>query len=78
MENETPRILCELDALETIAIMVQSGLGVAVVPKWTGLVDRFPDMTFKRIGNDVREIGLLCRTHQADHPVLALIRGAIG
>jgi DNA-binding transcriptional LysR family regulator len=75
--NETPQILCELDALETIAIMVQGGSGVAVVPNWTGLAQRFPDMGFKRIGNDVREIGLLCRTHQADHPVRALIRDAI-
>ena len=75
--NETPQILCELDALETIAIMVQAGSGVAVVPNWAGLTDRFPDMAFKRIGNDARGIGLLYRTHQADHPVLALIRGAI-
>ena len=72
--NETPRILCELDALETIAIMVQSGLGVAVVPKWAGLVRRFPELEFHPIGKERREVGLLCRTHQADHPVLELIR----
>ncbi|WP_162891649.1 type 2 periplasmic-binding domain-containing protein [Profundibacter amoris] len=75
--NETLRVLCELDALDTIAIMVQSGLGVAVVPKWAGLVDRFPDMRFQPIGKEARKIGLLCRTHQADHPALKLIRGAI-
>jgi len=75
--SETPQVLCELDALETIAIMVQCGSGVAVVPNWAGLAHRFPDMAFNRIGNDAREIGLLCRAHQADHPVLALIRDAI-
>jgi len=73
---EAPKILCELDALETIAIMVQSGLGLAVVPNWAGLAQRFPDMNFQHIGKEVRETGLLCRTHQEDHPVLALIRNA--
>ena len=75
--TKTPRILCELDALETIAIMVQRGLGQAVVPKWGGLMQRFGDLEFKRIGNEHRELGLLCRTHQFDHPALNLIHSAM-
>ena len=33
----SPEILCDLDALETIAILVAQGLGNALVPAWTGL-----------------------------------------
>lgn len=33
----SPEILCDLDALETIAILVSQGLGNAVVPAWPGL-----------------------------------------
>jgi len=70
----TPRILCELDALETIAIMVQSGLGVAMLPEWAGLAQRFPDVGFTRIGTEFRELGLLYRTHEVDHPMLTVFR----
>lgn len=70
----TPRILCELDALETIAIMVQRGSGVAMVPKWAGLTQRFPDLGFTRIGTAFRTLGLLYRTHEVDHPMLPVIR----
>ncbi len=34
-------IVCELDALETIAIMVEQGLGVAIVPEWNDLSTRY-------------------------------------
>ena len=33
----SPEILCDLDALETIAILVSQGLGNALVPAWPGL-----------------------------------------
>lgn len=32
-----PDILCEMDALETIATLVEKGLGYAVLPLWQGL-----------------------------------------
>ncbi|MCU1782245.1 LysR family transcriptional regulator [Pseudomonas sp. 13B_2.1_Bac1] len=32
-----PRVLCELDALETIAILVAQGMGVSLVPQWAGM-----------------------------------------
>lgn len=32
-----PTILCELDALETIATLVARGMGVSVLPQWAGL-----------------------------------------
>jgi DNA-binding transcriptional LysR family regulator len=33
----SPEILCDLDALETIAILVSQGLGNALVPAWPGM-----------------------------------------
>ncbi len=35
------KILCEIDSLETIACMVEKGLGVAVIPKWSDLTTRY-------------------------------------
>lgn len=32
-----PSVLCDLDALETIAMLVADGVGVSLVPRWTGL-----------------------------------------
>ncbi|CRM97460.1 Morphology and auto-aggregation control protein [Pseudomonas sp. 22 E 5] len=32
-----PQVLCELDALETIAILVAQGMGVSLVPQWAGM-----------------------------------------
>ncbi len=34
-----PQLLCDLDALETIAVMVAQNLGVSLVPAWQGLDD---------------------------------------
>ncbi|WP_050468863.1 LysR substrate-binding domain-containing protein [Herbaspirillum chlorophenolicum] len=32
-----PALLCDLDALETIAMLVADGVGVSLVPRWSGL-----------------------------------------
>lgn len=32
-----PRVLCDLDALETIAMLVSDKMGVGLVPQWTGI-----------------------------------------
>ena len=31
-----PTVLCDLDALETIAMLVADGMGVSLVPRWSG------------------------------------------
>lgn len=56
------QVLCELDALETIAALVAQGLGTAIVPDWVGLSDlrgvkRHAVPTLKI----ERELVLLCR-----------------
>jgi DNA-binding transcriptional LysR family regulator len=33
-----PNVLCELDALETIVMLVTQGMGVSLVPQWAGMV----------------------------------------
>lgn len=33
-----PNVLCELDALETIVMLVAQGMGVSLVPQWAGMV----------------------------------------
>ncbi|MBN3728708.1 LysR substrate-binding domain-containing protein, partial [Burkholderia sp. Ac-20379] len=35
-----PAVLCDLDALEAIAMLVADGMGVALVPRWSG-IERF-------------------------------------
>jgi DNA-binding transcriptional LysR family regulator len=35
-----PQVLCELDALETIIILVAQGMGVSLVPQWAGMSRR--------------------------------------
>ena len=57
--------------------MVQSGSGVAMVPQWEGLATRFPDLEFKRIGTEYRVLGLLCHTHEVDHPMAVIIRDGV-
>ncbi|WP_428522700.1 LysR family transcriptional regulator [Roseibium sp.] len=37
-------VLCELDSPETIAAMVQEGLGQAAIPRWAGLEVQYSDM----------------------------------
>ncbi|MBB6157168.1 DNA-binding transcriptional LysR family regulator [Pseudomonas sp. JAI115] len=32
-----PNVLCELDALETIVMLVAQGMGVSMVPQWAGM-----------------------------------------
>ncbi|WP_168232789.1 LysR family transcriptional regulator [Pseudomonas veronii] len=32
-----PQVLCELDALETIVMLVAQGMGVSLVPQWAGM-----------------------------------------
>jgi DNA-binding transcriptional LysR family regulator len=62
--NIHSKILCELDSPETIALLVEKSLGVAVVPEWQGLRHRHSLLSITPIGQDVplREIVFL--SHQ--------------
>jgi DNA-binding transcriptional LysR family regulator len=77
-----PAVLCDLDALETIAILVADGVGVSLVPRWGGIdklaggcrmhVIEGPDQARYR-----RDIVLLSAS-QAERPnMLQLLRQAL-
>ncbi len=62
--NISPQILCELDSPETIALLVEKSLGVAVVPEWEGLRNRHTSLSITTIDKNapLREIVFL--SHQ--------------
>ncbi|ASP34463.1 LysR family transcriptional regulator [Labrenzia sp. VG12] len=65
------RILCELDALETIALMVSQGMGQAYIPAWNRLADQFPDLTLSsKAANSHRDMVFL-RPHASGASALA-------
>lgn len=69
------KILCELDALETIAIAVGQGLGYSIVPDWRGLANfaSVRRLTLPTL-NKSRELVLLyC---QLKNPILRLFKQA--
>ena len=60
------KVLCEMDSPELIAILVEQGLGIAVLPEWKGLTERHCGLTVVPIADGPkyqREISFL--THQA-------------
>lgn len=78
-EGAQPKILCELDSLETIAQMVAKGLGRAVVPQWEGLAQLHPEIALRPLSGprQMREVGLAWPTALGDHPAIGLIRAAL-
>ncbi len=68
-----PKVFCELDALPTIAALIQTGFGWSVVPKWAGLETTFPELNFDPIDGHFRSVGVLYRHHLADHPLIKML-----
>lgn len=69
-----PRILAEMDAVETIVQMVQDGVGCAVLPDWQGRAERFPHVEVTELEAPERTIGLLSWVGDRDRPVLDLVQ----
>ncbi|WP_321831093.1 LysR family transcriptional regulator [Thalassovita sp.] len=74
----TPRVLCEMDALETIAQLVEDGVGRAVVPEWAGLQRRHPAAQFTPLGGATRQVGLLSWQRDSRRPVQQVLRQVLG
>ena len=72
-----PAVLVEMDALETIAQMVEDGVGQAVLPRWRGLSRHAPKAQFAPWPDVHRTIGLVHRLRDLDSPLLALVRDGI-
>ena len=65
------RILCELDALETIALMVSEGMGQAYLPVWRRLRDQFPDLVFSEPAQPCQRDMVFLRPHASTATGLA-------
>jgi len=75
----TPTLLCDLDALETIVMLVESGMGVSLVPRWNGLEKLLNQSIATPIAGSryAREI-ILLSSAQADRPnMLAALQEAL-
>jgi len=68
------RVFCELDSLETIALLVEEGMGIAIVPEWKGLYQYHPKLTIQAIKNaPQREIVLLSQKVSSVSALLKLV-----
>jgi DNA-binding transcriptional LysR family regulator len=65
-------ILCEIDALESIALMVEQGMGVSLIPAWEGLHKLSPLINIKEIDNPIydRRITLLSHRQNAKEKIM--------
>lgn len=74
------RILCELDSPETIALMVEQGIGQSILPVWNALSTQHPKLNLVPLNEEEplqREIVYMERAAGGLSPLAALIRGAI-
>ena len=74
------RVLCELDSPETIALMVEQGIGQSILPVWSSLSKQHPALNLVPLnGEDSlhREIVYMEPGAGASGPLAALIFGAI-
>lgn len=69
-----PHLLLELDAIETISLLVKEGMGVSLLPKWDGLHSLVPDLTQTPAGEGYeREIVLLTRPLNVKEQLMKLL-----
>jgi len=62
--NINPQVLCELDSPETIAVLVEKGLGVAVVPEWQGLRSRHALLSIATLDKKAPSREIVFLSHQ--------------
>lgn len=75
----TPEILCELDALETIHILVEKGLGVSLVPFWEGLQPMLNRLTVNKIKDNryLRRIVLLTQKQPRQPKIIEKLKSSL-
>ncbi len=70
-----PHLLCDLDGLEAITLMVAQGLGVSLIPEWSGF-NEFASRVNTSVVNGAkyaREIVLITRQQNASTPKIKLL-----
>jgi DNA-binding transcriptional LysR family regulator len=70
-----PRLLCDLDGLEAITLMVAQGLGVSLIPEWSGFAEFASRVNSTAIAGAKyrREIVLITRQENASVPKIKLL-----
>ena len=64
--------LCEIDALESITLMVKHGMGVSLIPYWQGLTSIADKLQVTLLNNPKysRQISVLSRRQSAKQPLI--------
>ncbi|MCK7613253.1 LysR family transcriptional regulator [Roseibium sediminicola] len=76
-------ILCELDAPETIALMVSEGIGQAILPQWRRLTEQYPEVTLRELKQSISRKMVFLRprasatTHLSELVVSGLQSGVV-
>lgn len=69
-----PNVLCDLDSLETIAVMVSNGMGFSIVPHWSGLERHRAHLKITSLGNKTPSRDLcVCYSHPPRLPKVVSI-----
>ncbi|THV12829.1 LysR family transcriptional regulator [Rhizobium rhizophilum] len=79
-ERLFPEVLCDMDALEAIAILVERGLGISLVPAWQGTNQKASGIHLTRLPDSeslARQIVLLHPATPARPKALALLCGLL-
>lgn len=73
-----PRLLLELDAIETISLLVKEGMGISLLPRWEGLMSLVPDVVQTPAGGGYdRQIVLLTRPLNVKEKLMSLLLSAL-
>ena len=74
----SPEVLFELDALETIQILVEKGLGVSLVPLWQEMASRSNGLTFHQIEDPryIRKIVLVTGKQPRQPKIIETLKNA--
>jgi DNA-binding transcriptional LysR family regulator len=70
-----PHLLCDLDGLEAITLMVAEGLGVSLIPQWSGLAEFASRVAITPVNGSkyCREIVLITRQQDGAAPKIKLL-----
>jgi DNA-binding transcriptional LysR family regulator len=70
-----PQLLCDLDGLEAITLMVAEGLGVSLIPQWSGLAEFAARVAITPLNGAkyCREVVLITRQQNSASPKIKLL-----
>ena len=74
-----PKLICDIDSLESITVMVKSGMGVSLMPVWQGMAEITNDLSVTRVDDDKydRGISLLSEKRAGKEKLIQVLQTAI-